>query len=148
MKAENGDNVKIDYTGKLDNGQVFDSSEGKEPFEFKLGDGKVIAGFEDAVLGMGEGEEKEVKIPMDKAYGAYNDKAVLIIPKDNIQGNMELKEGMGMTIQDKQSGQVMMAKVKKVDEKGVTIDLNHPLAGKDLIFKLKLVSIDKAKKGE
>ena len=135
-----GDKIKVDYTGKLEDGNVFDSSEGKEPLEFEVGSGQLIKGFDDTVIGMKKGEEKEVTITKDNAYGDANPQLVKKIPRDKLPPEQEPKPGMmlGMATPD---GKQIPAKITDVDDKEITIDLNHPLAGKTLIFNIKVVDI-------
>jgi len=140
MGIKKGDLVKVEYVGTLDDGKVFDSSKGKEPLEFEVGSGKVIKGFEEAVIGMEKGEEKEVKIPPEKAYGDYNPQLVSEVPKKQFPKDIELKEGMILSIDIPNLGQVP-ATVTKVTEENVTLDLNPPLVGKTLNFKIKIVDI-------
>ena len=141
MAIKKGDKIKVDYEGKLEDGTVFDASEkhGK-PLEFEAGAGMVIKGFDEAVMGMEKGDEKEVKIPSDQAYGQPNPEAVKKIPKDKVPSDQEVKAGMMMMV-GLANGQQMPAKIMAVDDKEITIDLNHPLAGKDLTFKIKVVEI-------
>lgn len=140
MPAKKGDKVKIEYTGTLEDGSVFDSTEkhGK-PLEFELGSGMVIPGFDSAVEGMEVGEEKEIKLESKDAYGDPNPQLVREEPKERFPTDQELKEGM-MLLVALPNGQQMPVKIAKVSEKTVTVDFNHPLAGKVLNFKLKLVS--------
>jgi len=140
MPAKKGDKVKIEYTGTLEDGSVFDSTEkhGK-PLEFELGSGMVIPGFDNAVEGMEVGEEKDIKLEPKDAYGDPNPQLVREEPKERFPTDQELKEGM-MLLVALPNGQQMPVKIAKVTEKTVTVDFNHPLAGKVLNFKLKLVS--------
>jgi peptidylprolyl isomerase len=140
QEAQEGDTVKVHYTGTLNNGDVFDTSEGKEPFEFTLGEGQVIQGFDDAVVGMEEGDEKEVEIAKDDAYGDRNPELVQEVPKEQF-GDQEVQEGMMLAVQS-QDGQQIPATVTEVGESTVTIDMNPPLAGKDLNFEIELVSVE------
>lgn len=140
MGVKEGDKVKVEYKGSLDDGTVFDSSEKHGPLEFEVGKGQVIPGFEKAVLGMNKGEEKEVKIKAADAYGKPNPEAVQKIPKDNMPPGQEVKEGM-LLVMNLPNGVKIPAKILKVEEKEVTVDFNHPLAGKDLNFKIKVVGI-------
>ena len=137
MTVKKGDKVKVHYTGTLDDGTEFDSSEkhGK-PLEFEVGSGQVIKGFDDALMGMEKGEEKKVKLPPEQAYGDHNPDLVKKIPRDQIP--KEAKEGMMLGVTLPNSMQIP-AKIVKMDDKEVTLDMNHPLAGKTLNFKLKLV---------
>lgn len=140
---QKGTKVKVEYTGTLKDGSVFDSSEGKEPLEFEAGEGKVIKGFDAAVLGMKLNEEKTFTIPAADAYGEPRPEMVNKIPKEQVPDVDKLKEGMlvGVALP---TGQHMPAQVKAIDDKEVTLDLNHPLAGKDLTFKIKIVGMETA----
>lgn len=141
MKVEKGNKIKIEYTGTLDDGTVFDSSEkhGK-PLEFEVGSGMVIPGFEKAVIGMEKGEEKEVKIESADAYGEPNPELVKKVPREQLPKDKEIKAGMMLAV-GLPTGQQIPAKITEADDKEVTIDLNHPLAGKTLNFKIKVVDI-------
>lgn len=138
-EAKNGDTVRIHYTGTLNDGSVFDSSEGDEPLEFTLGSGQVIPGFEQAVEGMQPGDKKEVRIPSDDAYGAHNDEWVLVVDRENFPEHIEPEVGQQLELS--QSGQSFTVTVTDVSENSVTLDANHPLAGQDLTFALELVEI-------
>ena len=140
MAVKVGDKVKVHYKGTLDNGEVFDSSEGKDPLEFEVGAGQVIKGFEEGLLGMEPGDKKELKIPPEKAYGNRMDKLIQKVPKDMVPENVELKEGAVLTLQAP-TGQVIPAKVVSFTDAEVTLDLNHPLAEKTLIFNVELVEV-------
>tara|TARA_Y100000034_G_C6859405_1_gene390939 strand:+ start:730 stop:1164 length:435 start_codon:yes stop_codon:yes gene_type:complete len=143
MTIKKGDKVKVDYTGTLEDGTVFDSSthgDHSHPLEFEVGTGKVIKGFDDAVIGMKKGEEKEFKLKPSEAYGEPNPQAIQKIPRENLPKEQEPKEGM-MLIMKAPTGQQIPAKITKVTEKEVTLDLNHPLAGKTLNFKIKILDI-------
>jgi len=141
MTVKKGDKIKIDYTGTFDNGEVFDSSEGKQPLEFEVGSGMVIKGFDDGVVGMKEGEEKKIKLESKDAYGDVNPQLVKKVPRDKLPEGQEPKEGMMLGV-GMPNGQQVPAKITKVGAKEITIDLNHPLAGKTLNFNLKLVKIN------
>lgn len=141
MEVKNGSKVKVHYTGTLDDDKVFDSSEGKEPLEFEVGSRKVIKGFDDALIGMKEGEEKEIKITPDKAYGDRNDQLMQQVPKEALKGEFEPKPGMQLMLKSPE-GKQMIATIAKVEDDKLTIDMNHPLAGKTLNFKLKVVSVE------
>ncbi len=148
MEVKDGSKIKLHYTGTLEDGTVFDSSEGKDPLEFTVGEGMVIPGFEEGVKGMKEGEEKEIVIPPEKAYGEVNDKLNVKVPKESFGENTDkVKEGVVLRIMSPQ-GVPMNAKVLSVDDKEATLDLNHPLAGKTLKFKVKVVEVSEAKKKE
>jgi len=139
-KVEEGKIVTVDYTGKLDDGTVFDTSEGKQPLQFQAGKGEVIKGFDDAVMGMSVGEEKTVEIPPAQGYGDTKEELVQSVPKSAFPGNVEVKEGMKLQLKNP-AGQMMIATVLKIEAEQVKLDLNHPLAGKILHFTLKLVSV-------
>lgn len=138
-EAKNGDTVRIHYTGTLDDGSVFDSSEGEEPLELTLGSGEVIPGFEQAVEGMKPGDKKEVTIPSAEAYGSRNDEWVLVVERENFPEHIEPEPGQQLELS--QNGQSFVVTVTDVSDDSVTLDANHPLAGKDLRFALELVEI-------
>ncbi len=141
MPVKKGDKVKVDYTGSLDDGTVFDSSEKHgQPLEFEVGAGKVIPGFENALVGMKKGEEKEVTLKPADAYGEPNPQLLKKIPKEQLPTDKEIKPGMMLGV-GLPNGAKIPAKIVDVNDKEVTIDLNHPLAGKTLHFKLKVVDI-------
>jgi peptidylprolyl isomerase len=139
-QAKSGDTVRIHYTGTLQDGSVFDSSEGRDPLEFQLGSGQVIPGFDDGVTGMTVGEKKTIEIPCDQAYGAINPQAMQNVPRAEIPDHIPLDLGTQLQVQAG-NGQTMMVVVANVTEDTVTLDANHPLAGKDLTFALELVEI-------
>ena len=142
-QAKNGDTVKVHYTGKLNDGTVFDSSEGREPLEFVVGTGEIIPGFEEAVIGMNEGETKTVTIPADKAYGPHNDELVLVVGREQVPPDLKVKIGdlLQVTLPD---GHRVDVTVTALNDEAVTLDANHPLAGQDLTFEIELVSIGPA----
>lgn len=133
MTVKKGDHVSVHYTGTLDDGTIFDSSQGREPLEFDVGAGQMIAGFDSAVVGMKLGEEKTVKIPAKDAYGESDARNIIELPKENVPA--------GIKIGDTLSAGGQPVKVVRVTNATVTIDANHPLAGKDLTFRIKLVKI-------
>jgi FKBP-type peptidyl-prolyl cis-trans isomerase 2 len=140
-KVKKGDRVKIEYTGKMADGEVFDSSKGREPLSFEVGSGKVIPGFDKAVEGMELNEEKTVTIKSEDAYGPVRKEAVQEFPRDKLPKDPEPKEGM-MLILTAPDGRQIPAKIAKVEKDKVSVDLNHPLAGKDLTFEIKIVGIN------
>ena len=144
MTVKKGDKVKVEYTGTLENGSVFDSSEkvGK-PLEFEIGAGQIIPGFEKAVMEMKKGDEKEIKLKPEEAYGAPNPQLVKKVPKEQLPPGQEPKPGMILLIK-LPTGQQVPARITEVTDKDVSIDLNHPLAGKTLNFKIKLVDVGSA----
>ena len=144
MAIKKGDKLKVEYEGSFDDGTVFDSSkhgDHSHPLEFEVGSGRVIKGFEQAVLGMKKNEEKEFKVKPSEAYGDYNPKLVQKIPRDMLPKEQEPKPGMVLAMSDK-SGNVVHARITEVNDKQITIDLNNPLAGKNLNFKIKIVEIE------
>ncbi len=141
MSVKKGDIVKVEYVGTLDDGTIFDSSEKHgAPIEFKVGSGEVIKGFEEAVIGMKKGEEKEFKIPPSEAYGDHNPELVKDIPREQFPKDMEIKQGTIIGIDIPGAGQIP-ATITKVTDSSVTLDLNPPLAGKTLNFKIKIVDV-------
>lgn len=136
--AKQGDKVKVHYTGTLDGGQVFDSSEGRDPLEFTVGSGQVIAGFDHAVTGMKVNEEKSFTLTPEEAYGEPKKEIVADLPKGKLPEGV--KDGMTLLFKDP-AGNNIPLRVKAVGESTVTVDLNHPLAGKSLHFKITLVAI-------
>ena len=140
-KAEEGSTVKVHYKGTLDSGDVFDSSEGKDPIEFKVGQHMVIKGFEDAIVGMKPGDKKQIELKPDQAYGEPQDELKQKLPKEAF-GDIDLEEGMQLALNHPQSPGPIPVTVLKIEDDGVTIDMNHPLAGKKLKFDLELVSVE------
>lgn len=138
--AKNGDTVQVHYTGKLKDGSTFDSSVGKEPLEFTLGNGEMIPGFEKAVLGMKVGEKKTVTIPADEAYGPSKKELIVKIPRQGFISDTPPE--VGQKVQSREAnGNIIVAVVTEVTDTSITLDANHPLAGKDLIFEIELVKI-------
>ena len=140
-QAKAGDSVKIHYTGTLDDGTQFDSSDGREPLAFELGSGQVIPGFDKAVDGMSVGETKSVNIPAEDAYGPHHPQMIQEVPRSALPDDLEPAEGMGLQAQGP-DGQVLNLVVTGVQEDSITVDGNHPLAGKALNVDIELVSID------
>jgi len=135
-----GDLVKVHYTGKLTNGEQFDSSVGREPLEFTVGAGQMIKGFDDAMPGMTIGQKKTINIPAVDAYGEKNDDAIIEFPKENVPADMKLEPGMQLTLSNQQ-GQPVPVVVGDVKEDVIILDANHFLAGKELVFDIELVEI-------
>ncbi|WP_158856972.1 FKBP-type peptidyl-prolyl cis-trans isomerase [Lunatibacter salilacus] len=138
--ASKGKTVKVHYTGKLKDGTVFDSSADREPLQFTLGDGNMIKGFDLAVDGMSVGDDKVVTIPSVEAYGEKREDMMLDVPLEQVPAEIKPEVGMDLSIQN-QMGQPTPVKVVHVDDKKITLDANHPLAGQDLIFNIKLVEL-------
>jgi FKBP-type peptidyl-prolyl cis-trans isomerase SlpA len=139
-EAKKDNVVKVHYTGKLDSGQVLDSSKDREPLEFKIGEGKLIPGFENGVVGMKLQESKTIKIPSSEAYGEK--KPELMIEVENQQLPENLKPEVGMELVSKSpDGQEQIVKIAEVKDASIVVDANHPLAGQDLTFEVELVDI-------
>ncbi|MEL6457776.1 MAG: peptidylprolyl isomerase [Cyanobacteria bacterium J06636_27] len=139
-QAKAGDNVKVHYTGKLDDGTVFDSSVEREPLQFSLGSGNVIPGFEEAIVGMAPGESKTATIPPDQAYGPQREELVITVEKEQIPTDLSVEIGQQLQI-SQNNGQVIPVIVTDVSDSKVTLDANHPLAGQQLTFDIELVEV-------
>ncbi|MGJ8659459.1 FKBP-type peptidyl-prolyl cis-trans isomerase [Cellulophaga fucicola] len=139
-QVKENNTVKVNYTGKLSDGQVFDSSEGKEPLEFTLGQGQLIPGFEKGLIDMKVNEKKTITIAKEEAYGEVNEALIQEVKKAELPQDMEPKVGMGLVSQSP-DGREMNLLVVEVKEESIVVDANHPLAGKDLIFDLEVVEI-------
>lgn len=137
---QTGQTVKVHYTGTLEDGTQFDSSAGRDPLEFTLGEGQVIAGFEQALSDMEIGDTKTVNIPAEEAYGSHQPELVQQVAREQIPADIELSIGVQLQAQGPE-GQVFRLVVTGLDEASVTLDGNHPLAGKALTFELELVEI-------
>ncbi|MFT4023937.1 MAG: peptidylprolyl isomerase [Flavihumibacter sp.] len=135
-----GDTVKVHYHGRLTDGTTFDSSEGRDPLEFEVGSGMVIAGFDNGVLGMSVGDKRKVDIPVEEAYGPKNPEMIIEFPKDQVPEGMPLEKGMRLNLNNTQ-GQVVPVVITDVLEDVILLDANHPLAGEDLVFDIELVGI-------
>jgi peptidylprolyl isomerase len=140
-QAKSGDTVKIHYTGTLDDGTQFDSSAGRDPLEFELGSGQVIPGFDTAVEGMAVGENKNVRLEAEEAYGPRHDQLVQEVERNVLPEDLTPEEGMALQSQSP-DGQVTQLMVTAVTETTITVDANHPLAGQALSFEIELVDID------
>ena len=139
--VENGNTVAVHYTGTLNNGTEFDSSRGRDPLNFQVGNGQVIAGFDTAVVGMAEGETKTFTIPAEEAYGLKNEDAIQEVTKDRFPDVYTAQVGETVTGQN-EVGQAFQATIIAEQTDTVTLDFNHPLAGQDLTFEVELVSVD------
>lgn len=136
-----GDTVKVEYVGSLEDGTVFDSSEKqKAPLEFVVGEGKIIKGFEEVVIGMKVGDEKEIKLPPKDGYGQHNPELVREMPKKCFPEDQVIQIGMIFMV-NLQDGRQIQVKISAVTDETITVDANHPLAGKTLLFKIKLIEI-------
>jgi len=139
-QAKKGDTVKVHYTGKLENGEVFDSSAGQEPIEFTIGEGNILRGVELAVVGMTPGDTKTATIEPDDAYGEYQPSLVQDIEKARFPDDIKVDLGQQLQI-SRPSGPPLIVTVVGVTDTHVTLDANHPLAGKNLTFDIELVEI-------
>lgn len=139
-QAKAGDTVRIHYTGKLDDGTQFDSSQGRDPLEFAVGSGQVIPGFDRAVEGMTVGENKSVRLAAEDAYGPRHDELVQEVPRNALPEGMEPEVGMPLEARGS-DGQTMRLTVTGLADESITVDGNHPLAGQALNFDIELVEI-------
>src|SRR6056297_1207272 len=139
-EVKSGDTVHIHYKGTLDDGTVFDSSEGRDPLKFEVGSGQIIPGLDNAMPGMEVGEKKTVEVPADDAYGQVDPNARQQVPREGIPDDIPLDPGTQLQVQT-EGGQVLPVTVLEVTEEAVTLDANHALAGKDLKFDIELVAI-------
>lgn len=139
-RAQAGDTVLVHYTGKLDDGSVFDSSRQRDPIQFELGTGVVIPGFDTAITGMEPGETKTEVIPCDSAYGPHLEDLAIVVDRRQIPDDVELVEGLQLQI-DGPNNQPITVAVAEFDDVKVKLDANHPLAGKTLTFELELIEI-------
>ena len=135
-----GDKVHVHYTGKLANGEEFDSSVKREPLEFTVGAGQMIKGFDAALPGMIVGDKKTITIPAEEAYGDRSEDAIIDFPKENVPPDMKLEPGMSLTLTN-QDGQPVPVLVVEVKDDVVVLDANHFLAGQELVFDIELVEI-------
>lgn len=141
QQAKKGDKVKIHYHGKLIDGNTFDSSAGREPLEFEIGSGQVIAGFDDGVTGMTIGEKKTINIPAELAYGEKQEQMIMEFPITQFPEDMVPEVGMQIEMNNG-AGQNFPVVIVEIKDEIVVLDANHPLAGKELIFDLELIEID------
>lgn len=139
-EVKSGDTVRIHYVGTLSDGTTFDSSEGRDPLEFEVGSRQIISGLDSALPGMTVGDRKTVEVAAADAYGPRDPNARHSIPRAQIPANIPLETGIQLQMQTPQ-GQTINVTVADVSDETVVLDANHPLAGKDLIFEIELVSI-------
>lgn len=142
-KVQDGDTVSLHYTGTLNDGTVFDTSESGQPLSFTVGSGEVIQGFEEGVRGMEVGETRDISITPDRAYGEYYEELVRVVPRDAFPPNVTPAVGMGFEL-ELPSGQSLPVRIIDIEGNEVTLDANHLLAGETLNFKIRLLSIDGA----
>jgi peptidylprolyl isomerase len=138
--VKNGDNVRVHYHGKLNDGSTFDSSEGRAPLEFKVGSGQVIKGFDDALIEMKVGDKKTVVIPAEQAYGVSQPENVIEYPLSDFPEDMKPEVGLELHMSDNQGNNFPVV-IVAITEDAVVLDANHPLAGKELTFDIELVEI-------
>lgn len=141
IQAKNGDKVQVHYTGKLDDGTIFDSSETHEPLGFTIGAAQVIPGFEHAVIGMELGQSKTVRIAADEAYGPYQEEMIIQVARSEFPEDMQVEIGQQFHMIHENDEKIIVT-VKELTESSVTLDANHPLAGEDLTFDIELVKIN------
>ena len=139
-KIKEGDTVKVHYTGTIADGTVFDTSKQREPLEFTIGEGKLIPGFENAVLGMSVGDSSKVTIPSDQAYGDKREDMVIDVDRSQIPAEIKPEVGQQLQIQQK-DGSALPVVVTDITEQTVQLDANHPLAGEDLTFEIEVVEV-------
>lgn len=141
QQAKKGDKVNVHYHGTLSDGSTFDSSAGREPLQFTVGAGQVIKGFDDAVVDMKPGDKKTVNIPVHEAYGERNEDMTMEYPVSEFPADMNPAVGMQLQMGDN-AGNVFPVVITEIKGDMVMLDANHPLAGKDLVFEIELVTID------
>ena len=139
-QAKNGDTVKVHYSGKLDTGVMFDTSEGSEPLQFKIGEGTLIQGFEEAVIGMSPGESKTVQIPPEKGYGRYREDRVFTMDRKDLPEDIVPAEGMTLEV-CASNGVNVPVQITEIEGDKITLDANHPLSEQTLTFDIKLLEI-------
>ena len=139
-QAKKGDTVKVHYTGKLDDGTVFDSSADREPLEFIIGQGQLIADFEETVIDMNPGNSKTIKIPFDNAYGPHRDEMLMVVDRGQFPEELDPKIDQKLQVRHP-DGEDSVVTVVDISDDSVTLDANHPLAGKDLTFEIQLTEI-------
>lgn len=135
------DKVKVHYTGKLSNGEVFDTSSDREPLEFQMGKGQLIPGFENGVMDMKVNEKKTVVIPVEEAYGPSRPELIQEVPNDKLPADLKPEVGMGL-VSSTPDGQEIQLVVKEVKDTAIVVDGNHPLADQELTFELEVVGIN------
>ena len=139
-QVKENDTVKVHYTGKLVDGQVFDSSLEREPLEFKLGEGQLIPGFENGILNMAVNEKKTINIPSSEAYGEVRQELLQEIPKNELPEDIKPEVGMGLVSRTPEGREIQLV-VADVKDESIVVDANHPLAGKELNFEIELIEI-------
>lgn len=140
-KVKNGDVARLHYTGTLADGSTFDSSDGRDPLEFTVGEGQIIPGLDKEIPGMGVGDRKTVQVPAAEAYGPHDPNGLQSVPRDQFPAEIPMEAGTPLQVQT-QDGRTLPVIIHEVGEEEVILDANHPLAGKDLTFDIELVSFD------
>lgn len=141
MEIKKGDNIAVHYTGTFTDGEIFDSSRGRETLNFTVGAGQMIQGFDQAVQGMKKGETTKITLSPAEAYGERNDELIFAMPRTNFPADLELKVGMQLQLADQQ-GQPIPATVAEISDDNVQMDVNHPMAGKTLNFEIEIMAIN------
>jgi FKBP-type peptidyl-prolyl cis-trans isomerase 2 len=139
--VKQGDVVRVHYTGKLTSGEQFDSSQGRAPLEFTVGEGQMIAGFDAGVVGMAIGDKKVLNIPASEGYGEWDEENTIPFPKENIPADLKLEPGMELTMRNS-DGQPFNVTVREILDDTIILDANHMLAGKELVFDVELMEIN------
>jgi len=140
--AQPGDTVQVNYVGKFADGTIFDSSEGKAPLTFIIGQQEVISGFDKAVVGMTSGDKKSVEVPFSEAYGPHHQKLVEVVKRSLLPADLELTVGGQLEV-SREDGEKMYFFIRELTDESVTLDANHPLAGKDLLFDIEVLDVRK-----
>jgi FKBP-type peptidyl-prolyl cis-trans isomerase 2 len=140
QQVKSGDTVRVHYHGRLTDGSTFDSSDGRDPLEFEVGSGMVIAGFDNGVIGMEKGDKRTLNIPAGEAYGEKNPEMVIEFPREQVPADMPLEKGMRLNLNNNEGGVVPVV-ITDVLEDTILLDANHPLAGEELVFDIELVEI-------
>ena len=140
QSVKKGDKVKIHYTGRIKDGQVFDSSMERDPLEFEVGSGSIIKGLEKSIVGMKPGEKKEISVSPEEGYGNFDKKLLFDMPKEKIPADIKPEVGMRLQLVNNQ-GQTFPVYVSEIEDESIKIDANHPLAGKELVFNIELLQI-------
>ena len=139
--AKHGDRVKINFIGKFEDGSVFETSEGKEPLEFTIGDNSTMPALEDGIVGMKEGESRTIPVTPEIGFGTYQEKRIEVISKKNVPEDLELKVGMVLPGKNKKGGGFKNMTITKIDDESITLDGNHPYAGKNLTLEVELIEL-------
>ena len=140
-KAKNGDTVKVHYTGSLDDGTIFDSSEGKDPLQFTIGEGQLLQAFEQGVIGLAEGDSNKIQLTAQEGYGLKQDKLIGKLPLEALPAGLAPEVDMRLQMKTPED-QVIVLKIVEMSDNDITVDANHELAGEDLNFEIELVEIE------